>query len=384
MELGSADALLAEVEGVLTECSPKSGTGFPLSGIPGLGTVRGVWLTGKMTVCLVAVARLIKLMAMPVELVGSMSPIERVQSGLCDIVRWFIKDEPHRLAKAQQGLWRLIAHCAFVDQLVARVLHSRQNKRELANWAVIPSQPGFGFQNSESRSLFASSVFLRGDMIASSDVIRWDWSAREWMLWMDLVVRYNLQKFPDAETARRWWNASANALHCVIHAVFAYSDGFVFQQLFRGLMKSGWYLTSSTNSRMRAALAMLVGASWAKTMGDDCVEKAAANAVREYARRGFEMKDWMESMDQVEFCSHIFRRDGTYEPVKWIRMFFSLITSEPKTHSAAVQLLESFLRDVGPEIYTRCYKILEQVGWASNVSQEGDKERTDSSPLATA
>jgi len=258
----------------------------------------------------------------------SMTPAELVQHGLCDPIRLFVKGEPHKQSKLDEGRYRLIMSVSLVDQLVARVLFQNQNKREIALWHSIPSKPGFGlssdgqvmdFTMSLSHQLKLDPLELISrwkELLVPTDCSGFDWSVAEWMLQDDMEVRNRLTVDLNDATSR----LRAAWLKCISNSVLSLSDGTLLEQKFPGVQKSGSYNTSSSNSRIRVMAAYHCGASWAVAMGDDALESVETD-LAVYKNLGFKV----EVSDELEFCSHIFRAPDLALPVGTPKMLYKLI-----------------------------------------------------------
>nr|UYT09248.1 P1-P2 fusion protein [Grapevine polerovirus 1]UYT09255.1 P1-P2 fusion protein [Grapevine polerovirus 1] len=256
------------------------------------------------------------------------TPERLVQEGLCDPIRLFVKGEPHKQAKLDEGRYRLIMSVSLVDQLVARVLFQDQNKTEIALWRAIPSKPGFGLssdsQAEEFVELIARTVGVSSQELVSSwkdyviptDCSGFDWSVADWMLKDEMAVRNRLTIgcTPELERLRLNW------LHCLSNSVLCLSDGTLIAQEVPGVQKSGSYNTSSSNSRIRYMAARHCGASWAVAMGDDALESINSD-LEGYRRLGFKV----EVSDRLEFCSHVFEQPNLAVPVNVNRMFYKLV-----------------------------------------------------------
>jgi len=260
----------------------------------------------------VATERVLRLMG-PEEMPET--AVELVRQGWCDPVRDFVKNEPHSQSKIEEGRLRLIASEALADQLVERYFNTYQNQLEIANWSRLPSCPGMGLddRNLEALRLRFKQMYKH----ASGDVIGWDWSVKEWELVLDARVRARLSGC--AEFGR----GIIRRMYCLARSVFSLSDGTLIAQTIPGLMKSGSYVTSSTNSRIRVALALLLGSNWVLAMGDDCVEHATDDAHNQYARLGHPMKNYDVGGD-IEFCSTHFSGENfeCAAPMNWPKTLY--------------------------------------------------------------
>nr|AHA42475.1 RNA-dependent RNA polymerase [Sugarcane yellow leaf virus] len=257
-----------------------------------------------------------------------MTPEQLVREGLCDPIRLFVKGEPHKQAKLDEGRYRLIMSVSLVDQLVARVLFQAQNKREIALWRAIPSKPGFGLSTDREAREFIESLsktvgcspaeVIHGwrNKIVPTDCSGFDWSVADWMLEDDMEVR-NLLTINNNELTRR---LRACWLKCITNSVICTSGGVLYAQTHPGVQKSGSYNTSSSNSRIRVMAAFHCGADWAIAMGDDALESPNSN-INAYQKLGFKV----EVASQLEFCSHVFEQEDLARPLNVNKMLYRLI-----------------------------------------------------------
>jgi hypothetical protein len=246
-----------------------------------------------------------------------------VDNGFDDPVRLFVKQEPHTLEKSSEGRHRLISSCSVRSEIVERLLCHVQNEAEIDRWVDCPSKPGIGLSLDEQAKALFSSVSPFLESAAEADVSGWDWSVKWWMFEMEAEARILLcGAAPTSSFAR----ILRNRIWCLARSVFATSDGKLFKQSVPGVMKSGSYLTSSSNSRMRVMVAYLIGASWAIAMGDDSLETWTPNAVERYKSLGIKVKMFRRCGDSFEFCSHRFV-DGVAIPLNWAKGLFRLLSA---------------------------------------------------------
>jgi hypothetical protein len=198
-----------------------------------------------------------------------LSPVELINQGCCDPVRLFVKQEPHTLKKINEGRYRLISSVSLVDQIVERMLFGPQNRAEIALWDTIPSKPGMGLTlKSQARKIFGDLLVKHTHCPAyEADISGFDWTVQDWELWADVEIRIKL-----CSAGVNLAQCMRNRFYCFMNSVFQLSDGTLIQQCSPGVMKSGSYCTSSTNSRVRCLMAEIIGSPWCIAMGDDSVE----------------------------------------------------------------------------------------------------------------
>ncbi|QBF54044.1 P2 [Zucchini aphid-borne yellows virus] len=320
------DDFLEDFKSAVFSLELDAGIGVPYIGY-GRPTHRG-WVEDPQLLPVLARLTFIRLQKMLEVSFEHLSPVELVQHGLCDPIRLFVKGEPHKQSKLDEGRYRLIMSVSLVDQLVARVLFQNQNKREIALWRAIPSKPGFGLSTDEQVLDFTESLARQvgtnpADVVANwsryltpTDCSGFDWSVAEWMLLDDMEVRnrLTLDLTPALKRLRSCW------VKCIANSVFCLSDGTLLEQTTPGVQKSGSYNTSSSNSRIRVMAAYHAGADWAIAMGDDALESNPAD-LEAYKQLGFKV----EKSGQLEFCSHIFRAPGLALPVNENKMIYKLV-----------------------------------------------------------
>lgn len=263
---------------------------------------------------------------------------ELYEAGMADLVRLFVKDEPHNKRKQSSKRWRLIMAISAADQIIERLLCDKQNKTEIRNWKDHPSAPGISLSDDVELNQFYKRVMQAkatgagpNPAIAEADVTGWDWSVKHWELMYEAELRIALGHF--SPTAARIIRAR---YYCVSHSCYAFPDGRVYALPEGGVQLSGCYNTSSTNSRLRVVVAMLSGASWAIAMGDDCLEEFVEDARESYARYGHPLKMYERQEDEFEFCSMLFRPDCHPHPVDGTKTLFRLL--EQKTYTRGLLL----------------------------------------------
>jgi hypothetical protein len=292
------------------------------------------------------------------------TPVELVRSGLCDPVRIFVKQEPHPLRKINEGRFRIISSVSLVDQVVERVLFGYQNRLEISQWKQCPSKPGMGLsQEHQAKAVWDYAAYrATGCPAAEADISGFDWSVQHWELEADVEMRICLGSFgPKVAKAAR------NRFACLANSVFQLSDGTLIAQGLPGLMKSGSYCTSSSNSRIRCLMAKLIGSPWCMAMGDDSVEGFVAEAQQKYSALGHQCKDYIAcetklvegraQLSKMNFCSHEISSTGCFLTT-WEKTFFRFL------HAEKPQFRELEAELHGSPMWTSIHRYLRRVGLA--------------------
>jgi len=249
-----------------------------------------------------------------------LSSIDLVQLGFCDPVRLFVKNEPHNREKLAQKRYRLISSVSLIDNLVQRCIFTNQDQTEIEIWQQIPSKPGIGFSDPQILELI-NSLGKKLDNAGDADISGWDWSVKDWEMLVESEMRCRLSS---ANTLFR--RAIYNTIGCLSFSVFCFSDGFLAWQLERGIVKSGSKITSSSNSRIRVFISILLGAAWCIAMGDDSTEEFMENAKEKYLGLGHIVKAFDRVKDRVfNFCSATFKNGVAYpsDPSKSLYRFLN-------------------------------------------------------------
>lgn len=198
--------------------------------------------------------------------------VQRVLSGDFEHqFRVFVKDEPHKKAKADQDRWRLIMCAALPNQMVWRMCLKHQNDWLNAHPFDCPSSHGLVFCYGGWRRFKAHAASKR--LIYSRDISSWDVNAPGWVF--DVV-----KEFRQRAGGPTSWLRALDLLYedAFEKAKLRFSNGVILQQQYRGTMKSGLYITIADNSLAMVAMHVLasirsgqrIGSVWAT--GDDVLQ----------------------------------------------------------------------------------------------------------------
>lgn len=169
--------------------------------------------------------------------------------------------------------------------------------------------------------------------ICESDVSGWDWSVKEWELQMDLERRLALNR----AHGTLWERVARAHYYCISRKLMVLSDGSMYEQMSPGVLPSGWYNTSSTNSAIRIMdhhiaknLHTPISSykeGWCVSMGDDAIEQWFPGAASSYLQLGKNMKMFTRIVTTFEFCSTLFPPSGLGYPVNVDKQLFKLLNS---------------------------------------------------------
>lgn len=186
-----------------------------------------------------------------------------------DHIRLFVKPEVHTERKLSSEKYRLISSVSVVDQLVDHMLFKDLNDKMIANWALVPSKPGW--------SIFGGGWrFMPRETWVATDASSWDWTVQPWLLELVLEFRKRLCANLDpkwVELAEWRYSALFN------DPTFVTSAGLVLRQMQPGVMKSGCVNTITDNSLMqvllhiRVCLELDIPIGYLFTMGDDKLQE---------------------------------------------------------------------------------------------------------------
>jgi hypothetical protein len=249
----------------------------------------------------------------------SLTPKDLVRMGLIDPVRIFVKNEPTKQTKLDLKRQRFIASVSIVDNAISKALCSSQNKEEIELWDRIPCKPGMGLEDSDVEKLLREQEYLiKLFARVASDVAHWDFSVQDF----DFQLDVDLRTLCNGGAGTVWSTILRNHFWCLARKVYMTSDGQMFEQVEPGIMPSGNYNTSSTNTHDRVLNNDMVAmmelqreidthcvANGDDATADDVIEDDAKEAA--YARLGRKLKqsDKIDLSKGFEFCSTVMRRD---------------------------------------------------------------------------
>jgi hypothetical protein len=306
----------------------------------------------------------------PHEDVVRLTPVELYERRFTELVRIFIKDEPHKLAKVEAGRWRLIMSVSLSYSIAQAVLYQDSIDEDVRRNSSIPSKPGWVSTDLGYVDLYMwVRRFVRPPM--SMDVAAWDWSVPYCLMALEAECYIACNK-----ASPSWANMIRNETFCTASSVISSSQGDLFVFHKPGIVKSGGRRTAQANSRSRDLLSFLTDRKvnpnstdhWSMTMGDDCVEESLSmdpNVVKAaYLEYGFNLKDIVYGYP-FEFCSMRFVAPHVAIPLNWPRSVFRLINKDYEFDD-----MEAFMYEMRHLKHSSCtvklrdlVLLLRQIGW---------------------
>lgn len=269
----------------------------------------------------------------------------RVASGqiISDPLKVFIKQEPHKQKKLDEGRLRLIMSVSLVDALVDRILFMRLMLRVVNYFPETNVMIGWSPVKGGYRLL---TTLFKGKTI-SIDKKAWDWSVPHWLL---LAVRDVINSL--STDAPQWWlEAVRTRFSCLFEQpTFGFNDGTIGTQRKPGVMKSGCYLTIFINSvgqlilHEMAKFALKLGPEVEPivVVGDDSLQswfESFGDYVEYLTGLGFTME--VEEHEKVfEFAG--FRYDNNYVPAYLQKHLFKLSHLPTTDRVTSVQILQNY------------------------------------------
>lgn len=245
-----------------------------------------------------------------------------VRGGSPNPMRVFIKKEPHKLAKLEEGRLRLIMSISLTEQIIDHMLFGTQNEKEVELFDQIPCAPGWGITYGGWRSVDSKWIGL--------DRKAWDFSVPMWLLQLELQLRHNLC----ANATEEWRGLTGRRYEELYRtAVFQLSSGVRYRQCTPGIVKSGAVNTISTNTHCQlllhsyaAFLSEMDDGGDFLAMGDDtCQDTISADYIGELNKIVRIKKPTVG-----EFCSFTFFRGGVVEPNNFGKHLKNLMHQAPE------------------------------------------------------
>lgn len=240
-----------------------------------------------------------------------------------DPIRLFVKAEPIKKEKIEQGRYRLISSVSVVDQLVDQMVFGWQNQLFIDNWILSPTRVGWA-------PLVGGWKLLTPFMRMAIDKRAWDWTVKAWMIECELILRHRL-----ADQHPGYVRLSSYRYQQLYKdAVLVTSGGVALKQRFVGVMKSGCVNTIVSNSILQCLLHYRVcyelnldpGVLW--SMGDDTLQ-TVVEEVGEYFQLLCKYCLAKKPEFRTEFAGFRFE-DGRVEPMYLAKHAYNLLHFDPK------------------------------------------------------
>jgi len=248
---------------------------------------------------------------------------QRINERTCDPIRLFVKQEAHKLSKIRDKRWRLISSVSIIDQIIDQLLFADQNQAIVDSWMYTPLKVGW-------------TPFLGGwRMVPKTGVVAldkssWDWTVKEWMCEIDLMIRTNLVYGKHKD---KWLELAAFRYKSLFNKpYYVTSGGLVLQARYNGVMKSGCVNTITSNSIMQLILHHRVcyeigvkpGRIW--TLGDDTLQEIVPN-MEQYVDKMNEYCIVKQVVYKPEFAGFDF--GNTIEPLYKGKHAYNLLYADP-------------------------------------------------------
>ncbi|APG75875.1 hypothetical protein 2 [Sanxia water strider virus 10] len=251
---------------------------------------------------------------------------------VADDIHVFVKQEPHKRAKLDEGRYRLISAVSAVDTMVDRILFGPLQAKVLETVGQTPTMIGWtplqgGYRH--FRRMLAKRVMC-------ADKSSWDWTVPGWLVdfWEDFVLSLCVD-------APEWWQRLVRMRFRMLfsEAVFQFADGTRVKQPVKGVMKSGCLLTILLNSISQVIIHVIVQLLLGNdpmeglpyNIGDDTTQ-AFLEYFREYfaeiEKLGIRVKE-VKIQDWVEFAGFYIGCSETW-PVYWEKHLYSVAHQEDK------------------------------------------------------
>lgn len=158
-----------------------------------------------------------------------------------DPIRLFVKQEPHKIQKLEQGRYRLISSVSVVDQIIDHMLYDEMNELMVNNWLHTPVKIGWSPLNGGWKAFPPGKRF-------AIDKSSWDWTVQMWILEMCLEVRIHLCRTKGILFDQWLRVAKYRLIQLYRSPLFVTSGGLLLRQLQEGVQKSGCVNTLADNS----------------------------------------------------------------------------------------------------------------------------------------
>lgn len=253
---------------------------------------------------------------------------------ISDPLNVFIKREPHKIAKCDEGKYRLISGVSLVDTLVDRILFGWLLRTALSTVLETPCMLGWSPIRGGWRVL---SRMFSNRQVTCMDKASFDWTVVRWMVAAAESIILQLPVNPPL-----WWKKMVRLRFRLLYAdcVYQFSDGTQVQQDVVGIQKSGCLLTLILNSLWQILLHSYVclDLNWDPfidmplTLGDDTIQRwrRTERELQDYTSRLSNLGPKIKSttlQHWVEFAGFIVVGNSCI-PAYWMKHLFKILYAE--------------------------------------------------------
>nr|QIJ70118.1 RNA-dependent RNA polymerase [Jeffords solemo-like virus] len=256
-----------------------------------------------------------------------------------DPIKVFIKQEPHKRQKLDEGRLRLISAVSIVDTMVDRMLFC--DIFDAVKKTPLRTPVAIGWTPLATGSAYLKAHF-KGHTF-DTDKKYWDWTFPWWLLADCYTTLIDRPEFPV------WKRRVAYQRFYMLYryAVFSFPDGSMVAQKGDGIQKSGCFLTLLLNSlgqwHLHALAELNIGVKVPMvTFGDDVTQLSTPHNndfVKYYESLGFVVKSSLN--EDIEFCGFHIYSAARFLPAYKDKHIFMLrhLTLDPEI---ATQTLQSY------------------------------------------
>lgn len=258
---------------------------------------------------------------------------------VADPIKLFIKQEPHKMKKIQEGRLRLISAVSVIDTMIDRMLFQDIFEEVVKKPLRTPVAVGWTPLGTGAAAL---KLNLQGKTF-DTDKKHWDWTFPWWLLLDCYTVLVERPEFsPEKKRI-----AYQRFLMLYRHAIFSFPDGSLVKQKGDGIQKSGCYLTLLLNSLGQWFLHELAQRQLkckvpCVVFGDDVTQQSSEynqQFVDFYSSLGFNVE--AAEHDDIEFCGFHIYSASRFVPAYKAKHIFQLrhLTLDSEV---ATQTLQSY------------------------------------------
>lgn len=253
---------------------------------------------------------------------------------VADPLNVFVKREPHKNAKCDEGKYRLISGVSLIDTMVDRILFGWLLRVAVDRVLETPCMLGWAPLRGGWRVLLHH---FRNHPVTCMDKSSFDWTVVEWMVGSAETF---LLKLP--VNAPEWWKDMVRLRFRLLYkdCVFQFPDGTQVQQDVIGIQKSGCLLTLILNSFWQVLFHAFVCLEFGWnpftdmpiTLGDDTLQRWRRSLadLLDYAQRISQLGPIIKStviQHWIEFAGFIVVGNSCI-PAYWRKHLFKILYAD--------------------------------------------------------